>query len=401
MKSATAPPSLPMINEPQSARSLRVGFVSPNIAVGGAERWILSLAKSFRSCIAAGVCGYYGEKDPDIADAFRREVPTLYGKESIPKLWHNSDVLVVWGLRDIPEIPWPRDKPIINVLHSTSDLHHSKEIASDSLRWCNFVAGVAEECTNSMPESARHIVATIPNGSELQRLEPRLGRDVMRRNWSATGVFELRPDDIVLLYLGRISKEKQTHKCVMALSNLPSNYKLLIVGKDHSQKLMPIVREVADQFPGRVGFCSHMEDIGDLHAMSDVLVAPSIAEAHSLSINEAWLSGLPVVTCNYPTARAMEKRHGPMSYLADVSVTAGELARIIELAAKNGRNSEIPRRAMAIAWTHYTAKAMASRWESYLHLCHYTFNRALETPSLEHVVRQRIANKQYRQTGQA
>jgi len=42
----------------------------------------------------------------------------------------------------------------------------------------------------------------------------------------------------------------------------------------------------------------------------DVFVLPSICEGHSLSINEAWLAGVPVVVSDFAWTRELGERHG-------------------------------------------------------------------------------------------
>ena len=420
MKSATAnEPThflLPVMNAPRNARTLRIGFVTPRISsVGGAEIWIRALSRSFRSCQTIGV---YSQEpigpQENFNDAENRDygggstrlrfddvAEVGSGDEYFEELYYESDILVAWGVKSLPDVVRERSTPIVNVMHGTAELKYSTDIAKESVLWSNFNVGVAAECIDALPPACQTNAVVIPNGSEIERIAPRFGREEFRSNWSANGIFELNPSDKVLLFMGRLSDEKNQMKAIYSLQYLPPNYKLIMAGS--SQNSTSISKEMAKLYPGRVGFAEYIPDVGDLLAMADCLVAPSDTEAHPLSINEAWLAGLPVVTHAYPTAISMQKRHGPMSLLSPIDSSPESFAKQITRAVADGREGKIPRHAKEIAWMYYTGKAMARRWESFLHLAHYSFHVSQETPELTHIIPMIPKHKPqaFRQTGQA
>ena len=49
-----------------------------------------------------------------------------------------------------------------------------------------------------------------------------------------------------------------------------------------------------------------------------------VSAGRLLSINEAWLAGVPVVSCDYLVNRRFEERHGPLMWLVPTPPRAGE-----------------------------------------------------------------------------
>ena len=89
---------------------------------------------------------------------------------------------------------------------------------------------------------------------------------------------------------------------------------------------------------------------------------PSELEGMALALVEAWLAGTPAVTTPLRFLREAYALHGPLCDLAQPRPTGAQLARCILRAAKR----TFVERAREVAWKHYTAAAMAQRWEEFL-----------------------------------
>jgi glycosyltransferase involved in cell wall biosynthesis len=134
-------------------------------------------------------------------------------------------------------------------------------------------------------------VVTIPNGVDLDRLEPARGREVTRAELGVP------PEATVVLSLGALSWEKDP------LGHLAASAPLLR-GRRNAMHLFagdgPLRGEL-EAAAGREGLGSSVRllgsraDVGDLLAASDLLLFASRTEGMPASVIEAGVAGLPVV----------------------------------------------------------------------------------------------------------
>jgi spore coat protein SA len=119
--------------------------------------------------------------------------------------------------------------------------------------------------------------------------------------------FNISKDDFVVIFAGRIVKEKGALEVVQAIKNCKrSNIKLLIVGggfyssdviDNYSLKLRNEAADIAD----RIIFTGYIEysDMPSIYAISDVAVLPSLwDEPAGMTMVEAVISGTPLITTN-------------------------------------------------------------------------------------------------------
>lgn len=103
-------------------------------------------------------------------------------------------------------------------------------------------------------------------------------------------------DDFVMLYVGRLSQEKNPGIILDAFNNLSiKNKKLFFVGDgplrlEIEQKIK--VTKAKGVF--LVGF-QNRDNIGNFYAIADVLVLPSSSETWGIVVNEAMCFGLPII----------------------------------------------------------------------------------------------------------
>jgi 1,2-diacylglycerol 3-alpha-glucosyltransferase len=143
-------------------------------------------------------------------------------------------------------------------------------------------------------------VSAISCGVDVKRFRPRpmLDRSLMRQKYG------LAPDKIVLLYVGRLDREKGLDLLVEALAQLDrNNIQLVIGGKgafraDLERLCHKLGLESRVVFPGFIP----AEDLPLLLNSVDLFAMPSHAELQSIATLEAMASGLPVLAAN---ARAL------------------------------------------------------------------------------------------------
>jgi glycosyltransferase involved in cell wall biosynthesis len=92
-----------------------------------------------------------------------------------------------------------------------------------------------------------------------------------------------------------------------------------------------------------------------------VFVCPSESEAHCISLNEAWIAGVPAVTTHWPVLDELTRRADVRPITLPHGSDPKQWALAVEYAA--GTNPEPLRR---LALRRYAAPAMAHRWAGYL-----------------------------------
>lgn len=143
-------------------------------------------------------------------------------------------------------------------------------------------------------------VSAISCGVDVKRFRPRpkLDRRIMRQKYG------LAPDKIILLYVGRLDREKGLDLLVEALAQLDrKEIQLAIVGKGGFRTELEHLRDKAGLYDAIVfpGFVPG-EDLPLLLNSVDIFAMPSHAELQSIATLEAMASGLPILAAR---ARAL------------------------------------------------------------------------------------------------
>jgi len=185
--------------------------------------------------------------------------------------------------------------------------------------------------SNGMAEVLRQLkvdapIAVVPNGVDIGRfigVEKPLDR----------ADFGLEPDDILLIYAGRVANEKNLPVLIQAFTGVADaveNARLLILGNgpalEDVQKLAGASRASKRiQFVGRVDY----DRVPPYLAMCDAFVTPSVSEVHPLSVIEAMAAGLPVVGIHSPGISDTVE-HGVTGLLSenDAAGLASQLTRL-------------------------------------------------------------------------
>jgi glycosyltransferase involved in cell wall biosynthesis len=129
-------------------------------------------------------------------------------------------------------------------------------------------------------------LALWPGGVDTELFQPVRRSDEMRARLT-----EGHPEDSLLLYVGRLSAEKDIERLKPILQAVPTT-RLALVGDGPHRKTLE------NHFAGlpvhMAGFL-HGDELASAYASSDIFVMPSRTETLGLVILEAMSSGLPVV----------------------------------------------------------------------------------------------------------
>ncbi len=330
---------------------LKVAFLSPSLLLGGAERWIASLCRHFDYSkvwpVAIAITEPKGRSE--IVNAWLPKHIRVVSADFLPSIMAQVDVLISWGTANLAARTRGAKCRLVDVQHGTMGFGEvQSKLAQAGIDAGATLASVGEACLDNYPPEYRSQVTVIQNGSETDRLEPIIGREAKRKELG------ILPDEKMCLFIGRISAVKNLNGLAQAMRLLP-DWKLVVAGPAYQKH----------HCLGDALVLPSQEHLGDLLAAADVFCAPSHHEANSLAVIESWLAGVPTVTTDYPAAKAMEAKHGRMSFLVPINPSPEVLAATIEEAGK-WRGTLTTQYVQGIALKHYTAKAMAKRWEDFI-----------------------------------
>ena len=99
-------------------------------------------------------------------------------------------------------------------------------------------------------------------------------------------------ENFQILFIGRLSYQKNVKILISALEMLPKNFKLTIVGAGED---LINLKSLAKKFPNRVKFLPPRKKLNSLYLKSDLFCLPSLWEGFPNVVGEALSFGLPVV----------------------------------------------------------------------------------------------------------
>src|SRR5688572_8761345 len=152
--------------------------------------------------------------------------------------------------------------------------------------WGDYTLAPSKQIQQQMLALGIADVGLWKRGVDGERFSPDFYSDAMRHEMS-----DGNPDDVLLLYVGRLSHEKQLQDLRPVLNNLP-NARLVLVGDG------PYRSELEKIFAGtKTKFMGYMrgEALSQVYASADIFVFPSSLETFGLVVVEAMAAGLPVV----------------------------------------------------------------------------------------------------------
>jgi glycosyltransferase involved in cell wall biosynthesis len=154
------------------------------------------------------------------------------------------------------------------------------------------------------------------------------------------------PDDLLLLYVGRLSHEKQLGHIKAVLDQIPGT-RLALVGDG------PARSELEHHFAGTATkFNGYLqgEALLQAYASADIFVFPSAIESFGLVVVEAMAAGLPVVASRVGGVCDIIEE-GQTGFTFDVGDVAGLVEGVRQIAANRERMREMGRAARAFAET--------------------------------------------------
>jgi len=178
-------------------------------------------------------------------------------------------------------------------------------------------------------------------GVDPERFDPRFRNAEMR-----VALSDGHPDDTLLLYVGRLSGEKQLHSLKPVLDAVPGT-RLALVGNG------PARESLEAQFAGtNTKFMGYLqgEALSQAYASADIFVFPSALETFGLVVVEAMAAGLPVVASRVGGVCDVVEE-GRTGYTFDSGDIDGLIAGVRQIAVSRERITAMGLAARAFAET--------------------------------------------------
>jgi len=152
-----------------------------------------------------------------------------------------------------------------------------------------------EELAGQLQELGFMNTRILSRGVDTQLFSPRQRSEELRRTWG------VKPDDPVVLYVGRLAAEKNLDLAVQAYQAMHQeqpNARFVLVGDG------PLAPTLRARYPDFI-YCGvrRGEELAAHYASADIFVFPSLTETFGNVTIEAMASGLAVVVFDYAAAR--------------------------------------------------------------------------------------------------
>ena len=205
-------------------------------------------------------------------------------------------------------IAWKLSIPLIHTYHTvyedyTHYFHTEAEFVKMLIRkWSRFVASR----TNGVIAPSEKIqelllsygvkvpIYVVPTGINLDKFNNPPTQDWIDRKKKELG---LAPNKKVVLFLGRLAKEKNIDELIAMTKFLPDDISLLIVGGGPDYERLLEIRDKMELSEGKVIFTGMVspEEVPYYYRLGDVFSSSSTSETQGLTYYEAMACGLPLV----------------------------------------------------------------------------------------------------------
>lgn len=202
----------------------------------------------------------------------------------------------------------------------------------------------------------------------------------MRENWGISA------SDIVLLFVGRIGEEKRVLElldvCISVVNQRP-DVKALFIGNGPALEQMQ-KKTQQERVDHRIIFTGFVNwtDLHTYYSLSDIFMTCSLSEMHSMTVLEALLSGLPLVTRSdssyfdtvYPNQNG---------YLAETDAEVEQ--NLIQLIDDAGKRKAFGKKSLEIS-SHFSLETHAKKTVAFYQVVLDAYPRPLDEQVLRRAV---------------
>jgi glycosyltransferase involved in cell wall biosynthesis len=234
-------------------------------------------------------------------------------EQAIQEVTKEADVIIKWHTHNmfLENI----NKPSILLCNATSWYTESKQRKLQATKY----VGNSDWSTKWLPKHA-HEKLTIYSGHSEERVKPTVGRESFRKK------IGFNDNDKVVAHIGRINLDKNIKLLCEAVSLLPEEWKLMLVGRIPSFNQEELDEILEKHIPNRYIIVPWVDYVGDAFAAADVFVLSSYYEGFSNALAEAWMSKTPTVFSRCGSADELIEKYGNIGIDIATSSSAETIA---------------------------------------------------------------------------
>jgi len=237
-------------------------------------------------------------------------------EKAIQEATKEADVIIKWHIHNA--LCEKIRKPSILLCNATSWYTESKHQKTFADKY----VGNSEWSTKWLPKHAIN-KQTIYSGHSEDRVKVAKGRDTFRKEVG------FNDDDKIVAHIGRVNLDKNIKLLCEAVSLLPDEWKLMLVGRVPAFNQREL-NEILDEYiPGRYKMVPWVDHVGDAFAASDVFVLASYYEGFSNALAEGWMSKTPTVFSRCGSADELIRKYGNIGTDIATNSTAEAIAESI------------------------------------------------------------------------
>ncbi len=259
-------------SRPHYDSQLRIGFAGTTYQpIGGTETYHRTLIPRLQNVVGFASETIAGDPTP-------LGVPSLAGREAIRLLAASVDVLIVWGvfgLRDLIDQPRPK---IINAHHGDVGQTWFNHCIDDGAEVSDLIVCVNPIVAAQQRDQGRNAIY-IPNAINPARTIRTSSPGQIRAKYG------IDPEAKILFWCARLASEKRPQLACDIADAMPDDWTTVIAGSGH----VPITSD-------RARIIGKIDCPGDLLSISDCFISTATFEGFGISIGEAMLAGVPVVS---------------------------------------------------------------------------------------------------------
>lgn len=347
---------------------IRVGFLSPSLYLGGAERWLVSLATGLdpAKCKVVGIA----LANPNaihhmVANRLDDRIPIYHGLQHYRVLAELADVLINWGEGDLSSLA-DRNCQVVHVAQGQCPWTHA--CISKALPFVDRWVAVSEAAARVYPDPAK--VSVLYNSVDQARCQVTIPRPEQRERWHAL------PHHVLIGYVGRPSDEKNPLAAVYAAKALGPPYRPLMIG---GGPYAPAYHSMARRICQNVIIEPEVDQVGNVYNALDAMILASQNEGHSLALTEAWYCGCPTIATPVGATPELERDHGKLTTTLPLAHNARDL--VVSVIAAVHPDNPCTARAKHVAYQYLTDTIMCRNWEAYLrYVVHSNSHDAIQRP---------------------
>jgi glycosyltransferase involved in cell wall biosynthesis len=334
----------------------KVALITPSLGMGGAERWIVTLARFFKRLDPYLILNLSGQSDSILLEEIPTSTKVLSNFYPNPKkiidVLSDADAVISWCFNLHVSLKDNLKCPTIDVSHSDPSWDNHKLLISQTHKNSKYHVGVSKVAASAFKKKDATVIY---NGIDTNRLKESKGRIEQRKKWGCE-------NSKVVIFLSRLSEEKNPKILIDCSEFFDESWKFLFVNTGSMKNYFNSIKK------NNVKMLEKTKHIGDYYSGADVVVLPSDIEGMPLVLLESWFCGVPVVTTRYNSYLELENMHGELCLSTEVRPTALEFSNKINQAFYEGRCSKRVILAKDVVEKNYTYETMIKNWEDYVFL---------------------------------